>query len=141
MECDQCGARRPRTGPCPECGAPPPGTHSSMRQWRDQARTGKRPAVGGRGSGANWRAGRQPDEWDNGDEYNQYGQYDEGPPSGRMSARQARPAQNYQDYEEVDLERALVPNYGDLMPMAQSMGSVAIPGMPATDDEERALGI
>jgi hypothetical protein len=109
-----------------------------MRQWRDQARTGKRPAVGGRDSGANWRTGRQPDQWDDGDEY---GQYDEGPPSGRMSARQARPAQNYQDYEEVDLERALVPNYGDLMPMSQSMRSVAIPGMPATDDEERALGI
>ena len=47
MECDQCGARRPRSGPCPECGAPAPGTYSSMRQWRDQNRTGQGPAVGG----------------------------------------------------------------------------------------------
>jgi hypothetical protein len=49
MECDRCGARRPRTGRCPNCGAPPPGG-SSLRQWKNQG--------GGRGSGANW------DEWD-----------------------------------------------------------------------------
>lgn len=46
MECDRCGARRPRTGRCPNCGAPPPGG-SSLSQWKTRG-------GGGRGSGADW---------------------------------------------------------------------------------------
>ena len=123
-----------------------------MRQWRDEARTGKRPSVGGsggrgsgaswgsggrasggRGSGTGWRtgSGRGAEEWA-GDEY------DEGPPPGWSGGRNSRGAA---DYEEVDLERALVPQYGDMLPMQPGMGAVALPGVPATDEEERALGI
>src|SRR5215469_7326091 len=101
MECDQCGARRPRSGPCPECGAPAPGTYSSMRQWRDQTRSGQGPAV-------RRRAGY--------------------------------------DYDEGDLDRALVPAPSDMLAMdagALSMGAglPALPGIPQTDEEERAIGI
>lgn len=158
MECEQCGARRPRTGPCPECGAPAPGTYSSMRQWKDQSRTGKGPAVGGgrgsgadwggsgssgaggrgRGSGTGWRAGRQDDEWDGGERG--YDDYEDNRPASRSGGRNRRPAA---DYEEVDLERALVPAYGgDMMPSGQGgVGLPMTPGMPASDEEERALGI
>src|SRR5262245_21521816 len=94
VECDQCGARRPQRGPCPECGAPPPGTFNSMRQWKDRARTGEGPAVGqrgggARGSGAGWQRGGG---WDDEDDYDQ-------PParSGRNRRRGGA------DYEEVDL--------------------------------------
>jgi len=142
MECDQCGARRPRSGPCPECGAPPPGNYSSLRQWKDQTRSGQGPAYGGgRGSGANWgggasgvRGGRSSgagwqgeaeDEWE-----------DE---RGRSGGRVARRAP---EYEEVDLERALVPTRDEMLPMTQSAaGMPAVPGMPASDEEERLLGI
>src|SRR5215831_7972754 len=46
MECDRCGARRPRTGRCPNCGAPAPGG-SSLSQWKSRG-------GGGRDSGADW---------------------------------------------------------------------------------------
>ena len=142
MECDQCGARRPRSGPCPECGAPPPGNYSSLRQWKDQTRSGQGPAYGGgRGSGANWgggasgaREGRSSgagwqgeaeDEWE-----------DE---RGRSGGRVPRRAP---EFEEVDLERALVPTRDEILPMSQSAaGMLAVPGMPASDEEERILGI
>jgi hypothetical protein len=157
MECDQCGARRPRTGACPQCGAPAPGARSSMRQWKSQARTGQGPAVGRgrgaeaewddgsgsrrRGSGANWRgAGRGG--WDDG------AGYDEELPPARSGGRQGWPDQvpyGYQDYQEVPLERAVVPSGNDLMPMDPGMGMgvglPAAPGMPLSDDEERALGV
>ena len=152
MECEQCGARRPRTGPCPECGAPAPGTYSSMRQWKDQSRTGKNPAVGGgrasganwggsgtrgTGSGTGWRAGRQNDEWDAGGRA--YDEYEDNRSSGRSGGRNRRGAD---EYEEVDLERALVPAYGgEMMPSGQGAGLPALPGAPASDEEERALGI
>ena len=133
MICDQCGARRSRTGPCPECGAPPPGTYSSMRQWKDQARTGEGPAVGrddgARGSGASWgpagaggagssnarnRSGGSGAGWrsGSGSRWNE-GESDDGYADGESDApgRSAgraprRPAPQYQ---EIDLERALVP--------------------------------
>ena len=131
MECDQCGARRPRTGPCPNCGAPPPGTYSSMRQWRDTSGPSEGPPSGrGRGSGTNLQRGG----WDEGG-------YDEPPPS-RSGSRNRRGGR--QDYEDVDLGRALVPVHDDdMLPMDPSgLGGVpALPGMPQTDEEERALGI
>src|SRR5579871_2050006 len=143
MECDQCGARRPRSGPCPECGAPAPGTYSSMRQWKNDARTGQGPAVG-RGSGANWGGGNASSSrmrnprggWDEGG-------YEDNAPPMRSSGRNRRPAPGY---EEVDLERALVATPNNMLPMdagAMSVGAglPAIPGIPQTDEEERAIGI
>ncbi len=163
MQCDQCGARRSRSGPCPECGAPPPGTFSSMRQWKGQSRSGEGPAVGGGrgGSGANWGAGasgsgrrgsgadwgsggsgRSGGRWDEGDGYDEG--YDDRP-AGRSNPRNASPRRRTPDYEEVDLERALVPAYNDNLPMDPAMGGMgglpAVPGLPATDEEERMLGI
>lgn len=125
MECDQCGARRPRTGPCPNCGAPPPGTYSSMRGWRGQG--GKSAPRGS--SGANW--GQQGG-------YDQWGESYDDRPVGRSGGRNARRGQQYED---VDLERALVPTGNEMLPMQQGAGLPALPGMPTTDEEERALGI
>lgn len=174
MECDQCGAQRPRTGPCPECGAPAPRAHSSMRQWRsgrsdagwdggeadwdDQgdwdagaSSRGRSSVDGRRGSSANWNAGasagrgRSPangrrgssgTDWDEGD-------YADGAPPARSTNRNRRPAPQ-PEYEEVDLERALVPARNEMLPMDPSLGTAgvpALPGMPTTDEEERALGI
>ncbi len=135
MQCDQCGARRSRTGPCPNCGAPPPGTYSSMRQWRDNQgpAEGSPSSRGQRGSGANLQRGG----WDEGG-------YEEQPPS-RSSGRNRRGAR--QDYDDVDLGQALVPVQDDMLPMdpsamgGMSGGVPALPGMPQTDEEERALGI
>ena len=118
-----------------------------MRQWKDQSRTGQSPAVGrggsgadwgpgssssgrGRGAGADWRGGG----WDN----DAAGGYDDPPSSSGRRRRRAEP-----DYEEVDLERALVPSPGDqqMMQAGSQAGLPAIPGMPQTDEEERAYGI
>ncbi|HEV2456897.1 MAG TPA: hypothetical protein VGS80_00910, partial [Ktedonobacterales bacterium] len=165
MECDRCGAARPRSGPCPNCGAPPPGTYSSMRQWRDQARTGKGPAVGrgssgknpavgrssgGRspGSGGDWRTGGSGGDWRDAGEYD----YDDAPPQGSLSpsghmtpgsppSRSNPRHRRLNDYDEVDLERALVPAQGGALAMDPAMGGVALPGLPETDEAERALGI
>lgn len=158
MECDRCGARRPRTGRCPNCGAPAPGTFSSMRQWKDQSRTGQSPAVGrgGSGSGADWgpgssgsgRGGRGSGAdrrgggggggggWD--DDAADYGGYDDPPSSSGRRRRRAEP-----DYDEMDLERALVPSPGgqQMMQTGSQAGLPAVPGMPQTDEEERAYGI
>jgi hypothetical protein len=145
MLCDQCGSERPRSGLCPECGAPPPGTYSSMREWKgrggpsDSGRrsrsgsssswraetSGRRDQSGGRrgGSGGNW-----PQE-----------DYDDQPPAGRSNRRNRRPADNY---DEVDLDRALVPARNEMMAqMDGSAGMPALPGFPQTDEEERMLGI
>src|SRR5690349_13549245 len=117
MQCDQCGARRPRSGPCPECGAPPPGTFSSMRQWRDQSRSGRRD------SGANWGAGgagRSSSRWDEGEGYDDY----DDRPASHSNPRNAAPRRRTPDYEEVDLERALVPAHNDMLPMDPAMGGM-----------------
>ena len=109
-----------------------------MRQWKDTSRSGEGPAMrrdagggGRRGSGASWQ---QQGGWDEGG-------YEE-PPAGRSGGRNRRGGR---DYEDVDLERALVPT-GSMLPMdAAGMGVAPgvpmIPGMPQTDEEERALGI
>jgi hypothetical protein len=148
MECDQCGARRPRSGPCPECGAPPPGNYSSLRQWKDQSRSGQGPAYGGgRGSGANWgggasgvRGGRSSGAgWRADDDWQGEAKDEWEDERGRSGGRAARRAP---EYEEVDLERALVPTRDEMLPMSQSAaGMPAVPGMPASDEEERILGI
>lgn len=157
MDCDQCGAPRPRTGPCPECGAPPPGRRSSLSQWKgraddgyDEWGSGSRQGGGRRGGsqggpgrsmrthapgasarGSDWGAGRRDADWDD-DPY-----ADERPSQRMGSARR----QSAPDYEEVDLERALVPTQGGMMPMEMGAGVPALPGFPATEEEERALGI
>lgn len=130
MECDRCGAVRPRTGQCPNCGAPPPrngGARSSMRDWRQPG-----PDESRRGGGGGGRGGRQA--WDQGYDDDAGGWDDE--PRGRR--RRGDPG-----YEDVDLERALVPQGpGGLAPMPpQQGGALAVPGYAGLDDEERALGI
>ena len=150
MECDRCGADRPRSGPCPECGAPAPGTFSSMRQWKDQARTGKNPAVGrgdagssqwrpsssgsgGRAGGSDWRTQRPAGGgWDE-------QPFDDDVPPSRSGGRN----RGWQDepYQEQDLERAVVPVHDNVMmdPAVAAMGGAM--GFPATEEAERAFGI
>jgi hypothetical protein len=146
MECDQCGARRPKTGRCPECGAPAPGTFSSMRQWKDQSRTGHSPAVGRGGSGANWGpgssgSGRSRDsgaDWrGGGGGWDDDAGYADAPSNSGRRRRRAEP-----DYAEMDIERAMVPAAGgQLMDAGSQAGLPAIPGIPQTEEEERAYGI
>jgi hypothetical protein len=59
------------------------------------------------------------------------------PASGRSDSRNRRPG----DYQEVELGRALVPRQNELPPMNVGAGLPALPGMPTTDEEERALGM
>ena len=146
MICDQCGAERPRSGRCPECGAPPPGTYSSMR---DQSRGRGGPGDSGRrsrgaGSSGSWRAdssgrrGRSGGNWGGSGGDWQDDDYDD-PAPARSSRRNRRPAN---DYDEEDLGRALVPARNEMMaPMDASAGLPALPGIPQSDEEERALGI
>jgi hypothetical protein len=102
-----------------------------MRQWRDTPGSAEGSGAGrGRGSGTNLQRGG----WDEGG-------YEDDPPSrsGGRNRRGGRP-----DYEDVDLGRALVPVHDDLLPMDPSgmgAGVPALPGMPQTDEEERAFGI
>lgn len=149
MLCDQCGSERPRSGLCPECGAPPPGTYSSMRDWKGRGGagdSGRRTRGGSAGSSSSWRAdtsgrggrsasggrwGGSGDNWQDDD-------YEE-PPAGRSNRRNRRPADGY---DEIDLDRALVPARNEMMaPMEGSAGLPALPGFPQTDEEERMLGI
>src|SRR5512146_813811 len=146
MLCDQCGSERPRSGLCPECGAPPPGTYSSMREYkgRGSPNDSSRRAARGGGSNSSWRAdssgrrGRSASRWGGGDDWQDDG-YDDEPPPARSNRRNRRPAD---DYDEVDLERAMVPARNEMMaPMAGSAGLPVVPGFPQTDEEERALGM
>ncbi|HEV8191718.1 MAG TPA: hypothetical protein VGP82_09575, partial [Ktedonobacterales bacterium] len=85
-----------------------------------------------RGSGDQW-AKRGGNDWDDD------AGYDEPQAPLRSSARNRRRAP---EEDEIDLERALVPNNGEMMPMMQTGAGVpALPGFPETDEEERALGI
>lgn len=80
-----------------------------------------------RGSGAGWRGGG--DEW--GEDA-----YDEPPMSRSARRRRVEP-----EYDEVELERALVPAQGDMLPMDAAGLAPGLPGVPATEEEERAFGI
>jgi hypothetical protein len=69
------------------------------------------------------------------------GGYEEEPPSRSSAGNRRRPS-----YKDVDLERALVPSQNAMLPMDPSglgmgAGLPAIPGLPQTDEEERAIGI
>jgi hypothetical protein len=149
MLCDQCGSERPRSGLCPECGAPPPGTYSSMRDWKGRggaSDSGRGSRGGAAGSSSSWRAdtsgrrGRSGSggRWGGSGDNWQEDDYDE-PPASRSNRRNRRPAGGY---DEVDLDRALVPARNEMMaPMEGSAGLPALPGFPQTDEEERMLGI
>jgi len=128
MRCEECGTRYQGNGPCPNCGYRPARSHSSLSGWKEDARTGRGPSV------APGNRRRSGDEWD---QYDGYG-YDEpeNPPSRSGSRR--NPA-DYGSYQDVELSRALVPTHDDLLPMAQDLNG--LPGFPATEEEERALGI
>lgn len=142
MQCEECGARRPLVGPCPNCGAPPPG-RGGGRDWGG-GRAGQGAAGRGRGtSGANWGGqggsgqgwgGQQGGGgWD--------GDYDD-PGMGRQTGRYRRPPN---DYGDVDMERALVPSM-NLSPAEMGAGMPAMPGVPGVpgmpaEEVERLLGI
>lgn len=144
MICDQCGSERPRSGLCPECGAPPPGTYSSMRDYKGNGgagSSGRRSRAGG--SSSSWRAdasgrrGRSGANWGGSGGNWQDDDYEQ-PPAGRSNRRNRRP----DGYDEVDLDRALVPARNEMMaPMDGSAGLPAVPGFPQTDEEERAIGM
>jgi hypothetical protein len=140
MECEQCGARRPPTGLCPNCGAPPAG-RSSGANWR--ARSGKGPAAssGRGGSGANWggRGGSGANWGGRGGSGAGWGYDEDDGGAGRSTGRYRRPADDYQDIEQG---RALVPSM-DLSPAEVGMGLPGVPAVPgmAPDEVERLLGI
>ena len=145
MICDQCGADRPRSGRCPECGAPPPGTYSSMRDYKGRGGAGDSGRRSrGAGSSSSWRAdtsgrgGRSGGNWGSGGDW-QGDDYDDAPPA-RSNRRNRRPAN---DYDEEDLGRALVPARNEMMaPMDTSAGLPAMAaGFPQTDEEERVIGM
>ncbi len=139
MECEQCGARRPLMGPCPNCGAPPPG-RTSGANWR--TRSDKGPAARGRGaSGANWgeRGGSDAGWGGRGTSGANWGYEENDAGAARSTGRYRRPPD---DYQEVDLERALVPSV-DLSPAEIGMGTPGVPAVPgmAPEEVERLLGI
>lgn len=136
MECDRCGAERPRTGLCPECGAPPPAPYSS----RGRSQPGGSSSAGGRrSSGTNWGGGRGgllSRGGQGGDEWGDWGDGRSG--RGRSAGRQSSPGYGYEPDND---SRALVPQYGQPMPPAVEDEMVSIPGLPQTDEEERAIGM
>ncbi len=102
--------------------------------------------MGGGNSGANWR---RNNSWDDEEDA-----YTVPPPSrsnprnsspGNSGARNRRsmpssPGNGDGDYQEIGAERALAPRQNDMLPLDPSMNA-ALPGMPLTEEEERALGI
>jgi hypothetical protein len=168
MQCSKCGYERPRTGDCPNCGAPPPGasSYSSLRSWREQAsspggsRTSRpnpddqrpisRPVSGDPsrsrgGSGANWRPPDQSYPRRGGDPNQSYPRRG-GDPNQSYPRRGGDPSRSYaprggqggDDYG-VDDERALMVA-PDLGALMAPADDRALPALP-TEEEERALGI
>ena len=137
MDCQQCGARRPPSGPCPNCGAPP-GVRSSRSDWRQQS--GRGPAASRGGSGPGWR-GSGPNWGGQGGAAGGWGYSPDDPAAGdpRYGERYRDPND---DYEEVELGRALVPSRA-VMPPDFSVGVPGMPGVPGlpAEEEERLLGI
>jgi hypothetical protein len=140
MQCEVCGARRPPQGPCPNCGAPPPG-RGGGREWGG-GRSGPGPAARGRGpSGANWGGSGQ--DWGRqGGSGGGWDYEDEDPGMGRQTGRYRRPQS---DYADVDLERALVPSM-NLSPAEMAAGVPGMPGVPGVpgmpaEEVERLLGV
>ena len=150
MECDQCGAPRPRWGACPECGAPPPRFSSQSGPGASGTRGRSLPGSGSRGgSGAQWgsgssgggllrrdsgspRRGKSADGWE--DEYDNYTNASPSRSGGRFSSGD----------HGIDPSRALVPQqqYNEVMPPSAEGGlMVGLPGFPQTDEEERAIGM
>ncbi|HEY7983114.1 MAG TPA: hypothetical protein VID73_03035, partial [Ktedonobacterales bacterium] len=130
MECLNCGAPRPPTGRCPNCGALPP--RSSMSDWRQQSGRG---SVAGRGgppgrgdSGANW-----------GDPGMRGGPARRGDSGANWGDQGGWKQQPGDDYQEVELGRAMVPSRA-VMPPDFNVGAVGMPALPSEDDE-RLLGI
>lgn len=119
MVCDRCGAQRRPTGPCPQCGAPPPGGGPRPYGTRSPSGAGHGAPGSRRGSGAGWGG--------NGNE-----------PPGRSSGR--NPGRGG-GYEGIDPGRALVPSPQDLAPVNVGAALPPIPGLPQTEEDERALGI
>jgi hypothetical protein len=104
---------------CDRCGA-------QRRPTGPCPRCGAPPAGGSgygggqrRGSGAGW------------------GGYSNEPPPGRSGGRNPRRG----GYDEIDPGRALVPSPQNLAPVNFGEALPAIPGLPQTEEEERALGI
>src|SRR5512146_349889 len=125
MECDRCGAERPRTGPCPECGAPPPAPYSS----RGRSQAGGASSSGSRrSSGTNVGGGRGGLLSRGGQGGDDGGDWDDGRSGrGRSAGRQSSPGYGYEPDND---SRALVPQYGQPMPPAVEGEMVSIPGFP-----------
>ncbi|HEU5348406.1 MAG TPA: hypothetical protein VFU63_07315 [Ktedonobacterales bacterium] len=117
-----------------------------MRNYRGRGSPNESTRRGrGGGSGSSWRAessgrrGRSGSDWGGGGDEWQDNGYDDEPPPARSNRRNRRPPN---DYDEVDLDRAMVPARNDMMmPVDGSAGLPAIPGLPQTDEEERAIGM
>ncbi len=137
MVCDHCGAERPRTGPCPECGAPPPAPYGPTR-GRSQPGGQRRPSGTNWGSGGS-SGGRGLLSRGSGQSGDNWGDWDDGRQgAGRSSGRPSSPGYNYDPDSD---SRALMPQYGQPMPPAAEDEMVSIPGFPQTDEEERAMGM
>ncbi len=133
MVCDRCGAERRSTGPCPNCGAPPPGSPTS-RQYGTRG-SGGDPSGGSAGG----RSGRRSigSGFNRGASQGPGGRYTP-PPPGRGGGRGY---QEQPDYAEIDRGRALVPARPDLAPVEVGPALPMLPGLPQTEEEERALGM
>lgn len=101
------------------------------------------------GAGASGPSWRRNNTWDDDEEA-----YTSPPPSrsnprnsspGNSGARNRRsmpssPGYGDDEYQEIGADRALAPRQNDMLPLDPSMNA-GLPGMPLTEEEERALGI